>query len=111
MGDSRRITLLPPARVPARHAVPIPAPHTNAFASAWPWLPLPRRNPSQRPLYRFQVGDQCYVRHRPLDETFTVVNRFTHDTGLPHYVVRDVAGIELRVSQLQISSKPIKLKK
>ena len=85
-------------------------PHTAALASPQPSLPLPRRNPLPR-VYRFQVGDECYVRHKPTDEAFTVVKRFLHESGLPHYVVRDVAGIELRVSQLQLSSKPIKIKK
>jgi hypothetical protein len=59
-------------------------------------------------VYRFQMGDCCYVLNRPPDDVFTVVNRFIHDGGLPHYVLRDPAGDHWRVSQLQMSSKPIK---
>lgn len=62
-------------------------------------------------MYRFQVGDLCFVKNRPIDDVFIVESRFLHDSGLPHYVLRDPAGDHWRVSQLQMSSKQIKLKK
>lgn len=57
------------------------------------------------------MGDLCYVRNRPIGDIYTVVNRFEHSSGLPHYVLRDPDGNHWRVSQLQLSSKPIKPKK
>ena len=62
-------------------------------------------------MYRFQVGDTCFVRRLSEEKPLTVKDRFIHDSGVPHYIVSvPYRGLH-RVSQLQMSSKPIKLKK
>lgn len=58
-------------------------------------------------MIKFQEGDRCYVRGKRPDQVLTVVDSFLHG-AVPHYVLRDSAGRRWRVSQLQMSSKPIK---
>lgn len=110
--DSRRITLWTDARARNPRPVPVNTPHTTALPSVQAGLPLPRRNPSH-PLsvFKFRVGDPCFIRGKPHDKLFTVVQCFTHDSGFPHYVVRDAAGDRYRVSQLLMSYKAIKDRK
>jgi hydrogenase maturation factor len=56
--------------------------------------------------WRFIPGDTVFVRGWPVDEAATVLTQLSNRT-FPHYLVADSAGIEWRVAQLQLSSKPI----
>lgn len=62
---------------------------------------------ANRLMIKFQEGDRCYVRGKQPDQALTVVHGFLHG-ALPHYVLRDSSGRRWTVSQLQMSSKPIK---
>jgi hypothetical protein len=56
--------------------------------------------------WRFVPGDQVYVRGWPIDETALVIDQ---QSGLPfpHYLVVDGDSTEWRISQLELSRKPI----
>lgn len=110
--DARRITPCRPARERTQRLVPPKTPHTRTLPSASLPLGLQRRNPTH-PLsvFRFRVNDPCFIRGKPQDQLFTVVSCFTHDSGFPHYIVRDALGNRFTISQLRMSSKAIKERK
>lgn len=62
-------------------------------------------------MFKFREGDKCYVRGKRPDQVLVVVDRFNHTSGFPHFILRDKSGRRWRVSQLQMSHKPIKEKK
>lgn len=56
--------------------------------------------------WRFEPGDYVYVRSWPQDERAVVLCQLAAHSW-PHYLVMDSVGIEWRVSQLELSSRPI----
>ena len=60
--------------------------------------------------WRFEPGDVVYVR-RQAQLTGTVLDYCFVESQWPHYLVRcNVTGAEWRISQLELSSKPIAIK-
>ena len=60
--------------------------------------------------WRFIPGDLVHVRGWHPEEPAEVLAQIT-SRRWPHYLVRDVAGATWRVSQLELSSKPIPYEK
>ena len=58
--------------------------------------------------WRFNPGDVAYVRGWPSDET-AKVTAWIQKHPFPHYLVVDSVGIEWKVAQVELSSKPIPL--
>lgn len=56
--------------------------------------------------WRFQVGDQVWVRGWK-DDHARIVSRQITGNGWPHYRVIDEIGAEFIVPQIHISSRPI----
>lgn len=56
--------------------------------------------------WRFEPGDHVYVRGWRQDETAVVLCQLDAHSW-PHYLVMDSEGIEWRISQLELSGKPI----
>jgi hypothetical protein len=56
--------------------------------------------------WRFEPGDLVYVRQWPTEEAAKVTACLT-GRAFPHYLVVDSVGIEWRVAQIELSSKPI----
>lgn len=56
--------------------------------------------------WRFNPGDEVYVRGWPADEA-AKVTAWIQNRALPHYLVVDAVGIEWQIAQLELSSKPI----
>lgn len=59
-------------------------------------------------MFQFDVNDKVYVRGQSQDTLFTVVERFSHDSGFPHYLLRGGKSKKLlRVSQLQLCRRKL----
>ena len=56
--------------------------------------------------WRFAPGDTAYVRGWHQSYAVTILCQL-QNYGWPHYIVADVNGGEHRLSQLELSSKPI----
>ena len=58
--------------------------------------------------WRFEPGASVYVRGWPADETGRIICGVQPtSSGFPHYLVVDSGGMEWRIAQLHLSSKPI----
>jgi len=57
-------------------------------------------------LWKFNPGDWVYVRGWSQHQPAIVVARLENHSW-PHYIVGDYDGNQYRISQLQLSSKPI----
>jgi hypothetical protein len=56
--------------------------------------------------WRLQPGQQAFVRGWPQGETVLILAQLEF-IDWPHYIVADSNGAEWRISQLQLSSRPI----
>ena len=68
------------------------------------------------PPWRFAPGDVAYVRPATADRKVTLLKPKMHATGprpvqCPHWLVRDAAGDESIVSQIELSSRPCSIRK
>jgi hypothetical protein len=66
--------------------------------------------------WRFTAGQTAYVRPATPDYKVTLIEQVPHtdpksNIMCPHWAVRDIAGDEYIVSQLELSSRPTVLKK
>lgn len=61
--------------------------------------------------WRFMPGDKVYVRGWSQDQTVTVLRQletsYPSPPYFPHYVVADFLGRDWRISQLELSGRPI----
>ena len=61
--------------------------------------------------FRFKLGKRAYVRGWINSEPVIITRRLLHlsvpGAFAPHYLVTDAAGKEWRISQLELSSKPV----
>ena len=58
-------------------------------------------------MFKFNIGDKVYVRGRSQESQLTITDRFLHDSGFPHYIVRDSRRKLWRVPQLQVHTKKL----
>ena len=67
------------------------------------------------PPWRFAPGDVAYVRPATADRKVTLLHPKMHTTSsgaeFPHWLVRDAAGDESIVSQIELSSRPCSIRK
>lgn len=56
--------------------------------------------------WRFLPGDKAYVRDWPEEDSVLILAQLLAYPW-PHYLVADATGAEWRISQLELSSKPI----
>jgi hypothetical protein len=56
--------------------------------------------------WRFQPGAKVYARNWSEEQPLTVIEQL-HGCGVPHYRLLDAIGDYWRMSQLELSTKPI----